>query len=107
QSSATPPATTTTTKPRKKPTKKPDAKNDDAKPATPADTTPSAGPPELQKAGVLLPDDSVPAAGEELALERAKVDLIGRRRTQIESSILEHENKLDDVRTEMKHEQQQ
>ena len=106
-SSTTTSSTTTTTKPRKKPTKKPDAKHDDAKPATPTDATPTAGPPELPKAGVLLPDDSVQAAVEELTLERAKVDLIGRRRTEIESSILEHENKLDDVRKETKHEQQQ
>jgi cell wall-associated NlpC family hydrolase len=106
--SSTSTSTTTTTKPRKKPTKKPNPKKDPAgAETTPADGTPSAGPPEVAKAGLLLPDDSVQAATEELALERAKVDLIGRRRTNVESSILEHENKLDDVRKETKHEQQQ
>jgi cell wall-associated NlpC family hydrolase len=106
--SSTTTSTTTTTKPRKKPTKKPNPKKDPAgAETTPADGTPSAGPPEVAKAGLLLPDDSVQAATEELALERAKVDLIGRRRTNVESSILEHENKLDDVRKETKHEQQQ
>jgi cell wall-associated NlpC family hydrolase len=106
--SSTTSTTTTTTKPRKKPTKKPATKKADTTPATtPTDDTPSAGPPEVAKAGILLPDDSVQAAVEELALERAKVDVIGRRRTEIESSILEHENKLDDVRTETKREQKQ
>lgn len=101
-------STTTTTKPRKKPTKKPDKKTDETTPdTTPTDATPSAGPPEVTKAGLLLPDDSVQAATEELALERAKVDVIGRRRTQLESSILEHENKLDEVRKETKREQKQ
>jgi cell wall-associated NlpC family hydrolase len=101
-------STTTTTKPRKKPTKNPDTKKDETTTTTaPSDGSPSAGPPELQKAGVLLPDDSVQAAVEELALERAKVDLLGRRRTEIESSILGHENKLGDLRTETKRELQQ
>jgi cell wall-associated NlpC family hydrolase len=101
-------STTTATKPRKKPTKKPTKKPAAATPeTTPTDGTPSAGPPEVAKAGLLLPDDSIQAATEELALERAKVDVIGRRRTSIESSILEHENKLDDLRKEAKHERQQ
>jgi cell wall-associated NlpC family hydrolase len=101
-------STTTTTKPRKKPAKKPDAKHDATTTTTaPADGTPSAGPPEVAKAGMLLPDDSVQAATEELALERAKVDVLGRRRSAIESSILEHENRLDAVRKETKREQKQ
>ncbi len=68
------------------------------------DETPSAGPPELAKAGVVLPDDSMVAAVEELALERAKVDLIGSRRTQLEASIVEHESNLVKVRATYKRE---
>jgi cell wall-associated NlpC family hydrolase len=107
-STSTSTSTTTTTKPRKKPAKKPETKSDDAAaPAAPAASPPGAGPPELAKSGVLLPDDSIQAATEELALERAKVDVIGRRRTQIESSILEHENDLARVRAKTRREEKQ
>jgi cell wall-associated NlpC family hydrolase len=99
-------STTTTTKPRKKPTTpKKDEKPDAPKPV--ADETPTAGPPELARAGILLPDDSLAAAVQELALERAKVDLIGRRRNEIENSIIEHENELASVRKQAKHEETQ
>ncbi len=104
----TEPSTTSTTKPRKKPTKKPAAEKDDkSEDATPSGDTPGAGPPEVAKAGIVLPDDSVAAAIEELALERAKVDLIGRKRTELESSILEHQDKVDATRKDLKREQQQ
>ncbi len=107
--------TTTTTKPNKttkttKPIKKPGAtKRHDVTvaPDVPVDSTPTAGPPELAKAGILLPDDSLEAATEELALERAKVDLIGQRRTELDVAILEHESKLASTRRQRKREEAQ
>src|SRR4051812_8785644 len=73
--------TTTTTRPGKE--KPAPAKPGLAAPAPPVDPTPTAGPPELTKAGVPLPDDSVVAATEELTLERAKVELITSRRAAL------------------------
>jgi cell wall-associated NlpC family hydrolase len=107
--------TTTTTKPAKSPpakkpsTKKPPAtKSTDEIPAgVPVDDTPTAGPPELAKAGVLLPDDSLVAAIEELGLERARVDLIGQRRTELDALIITHAAKLRQVREIRKREQAQ
>jgi cell wall-associated NlpC family hydrolase len=69
------------------------------------DPTPTAGPPELAKEGVVLPDDSLVAAMAELTLERAKVDLIGQRRLTIAQSIQIHDAKLKRVRRVRKHEQ--
>lgn len=97
--------TTTTTKPRKKPAVTKDGETID--PAVPTDDTPTAGPPELTKAGILLPDDSLAAAMQELGLERAKVDLIGRRRTELDTKILAHEAELKSVRRQVKREETQ
>ena len=98
--------TTSTTKPRKKPgaTKRSDVA---AQSAAPVDSTPTAGPPELAKAGILLPDDSLEAATQELALERAKVDLLGQRRTALDAAIVEHSSKLAKVRQRSKREEAQ
>jgi cell wall-associated NlpC family hydrolase len=93
--------TTTTTRPDRK-------KTDPAKPATPAppvDPNPTAGPPELTKAGVLLPDDSIVAATEELTLERAKVEVIGARRAALVTAIKVHEQKLAALQAKRKHEE--
>ncbi len=68
------------------------------------DETPTAGPPELAKTGVVLPDDSVIAAVQELELERAKVDLIGQRRTELDAAIVAHESELVKVRARYKRE---
>lgn len=108
-SSSTSTTTTTTTKPGRKtpPTKKPAADTPAPTAAVPVDDTPTAGPPELTKAGVLLPDDSLVAAIEELSLERAKVDLIGQRRTELDGTIVAHESKLERVRELHKREQAQ
>jgi hypothetical protein len=74
-------------------------------PAPTEDVTPTAGPPELAKSGVVLPDDSLVAAMAELTLERAKVDLIGQRRLMIDVSIQAHEAKLKRIRSVRKHEE--
>jgi cell wall-associated NlpC family hydrolase len=105
ESSTTTTSTSTTTT-----TTRPDKKADPAKPgvaapALPVDATPSAGPPELRKAGVLLPDDSVVAATEELTLERAKVELIGSRRAALLRAIATYEKKLTELRASRKHEE--
>ena len=68
-------------------------------PAPTADLTPTAGPPELAKKGVVLPDDSLVAAMAELTLERARVDLIGQRRLTIDASMQLHDAKLTRVRS--------
>jgi cell wall-associated NlpC family hydrolase len=99
-------STTTTTKPRKKPgTKKPII--EEPAPGVPVDATPTAGPPEVTAAGILLPDDSLEAATQELALERAKIDLLGQRRIALDAAIVEHASKLAKVREERKREQAQ
>ena len=74
-------------------------------PAPTADLTPTAGPPELAKKGVVLPDDSLVAAMAELTLERARVDLIGQRRLTIDVSMQLHDAKLKRVRSVRKHEE--
>ncbi len=93
--------TTTTTPPDGTGTPDPAA----AVPEPVVDPTPTAGPPELAKNGVVLPDDSLVAAMAELTLERAKVDLIGQRRLTVEQSIQIHDAKLKRVRRVRKHEQ--
>ncbi|MGZ6935602.1 MAG: NlpC/P60 family protein [Acidimicrobiia bacterium] len=85
-------STTTTSVPE---APKPGAVTDPS--AVPVDDTPTAGPPELAKKGILLPDDSVAAATEELALERAKVDLISHRLADLDGTIARHQSKLTDV----------
>lgn len=102
--STTTTSTTTTTLPEKKPgaTKR---SRGDAPTAVPADSTPGAGPPGLAEAGILLPDDSLEAATQELALERVKVDLIGRRRTALDAAIVEHSSRLTKIRKQRKREE--
>lgn len=99
-------STTTTTMPRKKPGATKRSYFSDSS-GVPVDSTPTAGPPELAKAGILLPDDSLEAAIQELALERAKVDLIGQRRTILDAAIVEHSSKLTKIRQERNHEEAQ
>jgi peptidoglycan DL-endopeptidase CwlO len=95
------PSTTSTTAPAaEEPTPAP------TEPVAPTvDLTPTAGPPELAKKGVVLPDDSLSAAMAELTLERARVDLIGKRRLNLDESLLIHEAKLKRVRAARKREQ--
>jgi cell wall-associated NlpC family hydrolase len=102
---AKPGASTTTTTSTTRPDGEtpPDADGDPAAP--PVDLTPTAGPPELAKRGVILPDDSLVAATEELNLERAKIDLLGARRVGLDESILRHEAKRKRVRSIRKVEQ--
>jgi hypothetical protein len=98
---------------------KPDPKDDEGEdgrdPATPGGTTPgpaedptaSAGPPELNRRGILLPDDSLVAATEELNFERAKVEMLGERRLQLDQRVQEDEATLRDLRAERKDEVEQ
>jgi cell wall-associated NlpC family hydrolase len=94
------PTTTSTTKPGTT-TSTPGA----PVPAPTVDLTPTAGPPELAKKGVMLPDDSLVAAMAELTLERAKVDQIQQHRLTIDVSIQAHDAKLKRVRTARKYEE--
>lgn len=95
------PTTTSTTKPGGTTTSTPGTNIPDPT----ADLTPTAGPPELAKKGVMLPNDSLAAAMAELTLERAKVDQIQQHRLTIDDSIQAHETKLKRVRTVRKHEE--
>ncbi len=100
--------TTTTTKPDKKPSSSSTTSTTttpSTDPAAIADQTPTAGPPELKKAGVLLPDDSLVAAMEELVLERARVDLVSQRRDQLDEAIMTHEKKVATIRALRKREE--
>ena len=74
-------------------------------PAPTVDLTPTAGPPELAKKGVVLPDDSLVAAMAELTLERAKIDQIQQRRLTLDTSIQAHDAQLKRVRAVRKHEE--
>lgn len=96
-------STTTTTS-----TTTPDGTSTPAPAAIPAptvDLNPTAGPPGLAKNGVVLPDDSLVAAMAELTLERAKVELIGKRRLTLDESIQLHDAKLKRVRSERNQEE--
>lgn len=93
--------TTTTTSPDSSSTTAPPVTDPSA---VPTDDTPTAGPPELAEKGILLPDDSLAAATEELALERAKVDLITQRLAQLDAEIADHDAKLTHVRAVRDHE---
>jgi cell wall-associated NlpC family hydrolase len=100
------PPTTTPSKPSK------DADDEDDPPAvakapTAEDPTPSAGPPEVSRRGILLPDDSLVAAMEELNFERAKVEMLGQRRLQLDQSVQEGDAKVKRLRRERKEEQEQ
>jgi hypothetical protein len=102
------PPTTSTTRPKPKP--KRDADGNDAAEdlaAPSADPTPTAGPPELARRGVLLPDDSLVAATEELNLERAKVEMLSRRRLQLDETVKQHETRLRRVRARSEEQQEQ
>ncbi len=99
KTSTTTTTTTTTTTPGGT------AAPDPAAAAPTADLNPTAGPPELNKSGVVLPDDSLVAAMAELTLERAKVDLISQRRLALDVSIQANEAKLKRVRSARKREQ--
>ncbi|HEY3724994.1 MAG TPA: NlpC/P60 family protein [Acidimicrobiia bacterium] len=93
-------STTTTTKPRKKPSSTTTTTTTPPPTAavTPgADPAANAGPPELAKTGVVLPDDSLAAATAELALERAGVDQIAKHRDDLDLSIQTHDQKLKKV----------
>ncbi len=101
-------STTTTTKPDKKPSSSSSTTTTttpSTDPAAIADQAPTAGPPELKKAGVLLPDDSLVAAMEELVLERARVDLVSQRRDQLDEAIMTHEKKVATIRALRKREE--
>jgi cell wall-associated NlpC family hydrolase len=104
-------STTTTTKPTRKPSSSTSSTTTTTAPATDpaaaADQIPTAGPPELAKAGVLLPDDSLIAAIQELSLERARVELVTQRRDQLDEAISTHQEKIVKVRALRKHEDQE
>ncbi len=92
-------STTTTTKPRKKPSTTTTTTPPTTQATTPgADPAANAGPPELAKTGVVLPDDSLAAATAELALERASVDQIAKHRDELDVAIQTHDEKLEQVR---------
>jgi hypothetical protein len=103
------PPTPSTTKPDRDNKDKDEATPGSTAPAAPptVDPTPGAGPPELAKRGVFLPDDSLIAATEELNLERAKVELLGARRLELDQSIQEKQAKLRQVRADRSEEQAQ
>jgi len=69
----------------------------------PVDATPTAGPPELARTGVVLPDDSLVAAMAELTLERARVELLGTQRTALDQSVQSLAAKLVGTRALRKH----
>jgi cell wall-associated NlpC family hydrolase len=102
-------STTTTTKPKHKPSTS-STTTTTTPPTTAAtipgaDPTANAGPPELAKTGVVLPDDSLAAATEELVLERAAVDLIAKQRDTLDASIGAHTKKLANIRALRKKEE--
>ena len=70
-----------------------------------ADPSANAGPPELAKAGIILPDDSLAAATAELELERARVDQIAKHRDDLDLSIRTHDQQLKKVRELRKREE--
>lgn len=106
--SSTSSSTTTTTKPRKKPST---STTTTTTPPPTAATTPgadpaaNAGPPELAKAGIVLPDDSLAAATAELALERANVDQIAKHHDDLDVSIQTHDRQLKQVREQRRREE--
>lgn len=102
-------STTTTTKPKHKPSTS-STTTTTTPPTTEAtvpgaDPTANAGPPELAKTGVVLPDDSLTAATEELVLERAAVDLVAKQRDALDASIGAHTKKLANIRALRKKEE--
>jgi cell wall-associated NlpC family hydrolase len=70
-----------------------------------ADPSAHAGPPELAKAGIILPDDSLAAATAELALEQASVDQIAKHRDELDLSIQTHDQRIKQVRELRKREE--
>jgi hypothetical protein len=102
------PSTTSPTKPPKDD----DGETDSPKATTPdapaaEDLTPSAGPPEVSRRGIVLPDDSLLAAMEELNFERAKVEMLGQRRLQLDQTVQEGDATVKRLRKERREEQEQ
>ncbi len=105
--SSTSSSTTTTTKPRKKPSTTTTTTTPPSTAATTpgSDPTANAGPPELAKAGIVLPDDSLAAATAELDLERARVEQIAKHRDDLDLAIQAHDQELKKIREARKREE--